>query len=250
MGDIKKKIIDILFEDEKPIDEEFDADSPLLDIKEKSEKKEVKVPSAKDILYGEQNSTKGTTFIDLYDKPKEKLKAEDEGYEMMGNVSPIFGLQDGSSTKRKTAKELEPRKPINFEDSDLGYTGVVLSPIYGYENSKADGARSEIQEKIDYLVNEEEPFDYEEEEQEDQQELHELEDDDLPVISDDMFEVAVEKYDEEDFNSKDVENAFSKLKEENKNIYDTTPIKLFDIDDNDDNKDMDDLFGEIVGEDK
>lgn len=153
MSDIKKKFLDILFE---PETEEIEAEAPLVDVKVEKpiieepviDKKEVvketiKTPNAKDILYGKQD--KPSSFIDYFEVPKIEKPVEDkpEEYEMRENVSPIFGPISQKERKKKIASEKDIQKAVT-NTSASEYTGIVLSPIYGYDSGKANDARKSV----------------------------------------------------------------------------------------------------------
>lgn len=150
MSDIKKKFLDILFE---PETEEIEAEAPLVDVKvekpikeekvetiDNKEKETVKTPNAKDILYGKQD--KPSSFIDYFEVPKVEKYVEEkpETYEMKENVSPIFGPISQKERKKKTASEKDIQKAVTSTSTNE-YTGIVLSPIYGYDSGKANDAR-------------------------------------------------------------------------------------------------------------
>lgn len=168
MSDIKKKFLDILFEQET---EEIEAEAPLVDVKvEKKEevkhneiKEPTKSPNVKDVLYGKQD--KPSSFIDYFEVPKREKPVDtvnEETYEMRDNVSPIFGPITQKEKKKKTATEKEIQKAVSSATQE--YTGIVISPIYGYDTSKANDARKQllnkpqkIEDTGDYLYDFDEP---------------------------------------------------------------------------------------------
>lgn len=168
MSDIKKKFLDILFEQET---EEIEAEAPLVDVKvekkeevKHNEKKEsIKSPNVKDVLYGKQD--KPSSFIDYFEVPKREKPVDtvnEAPYEMRDNVSPIFGPITQKEKKKKTATEKEIQKAVSSATQE--YTGIVISPIYGYDTSKANDARKQllnkpqkIEDTGDYLYDFDEP---------------------------------------------------------------------------------------------
>lgn len=133
MADLKKKFIDILFEDEE--------ESEVLDLIEEEEKKNTKPVEkkestilAKDILYRKPGTS---AFINL-DETSIKLsndepKVEDV-YEMSSQISPIFGIIKENKPKSLNIDQgvidTQTNKPV---DSHLD---IITSPIYGYGNKE------------------------------------------------------------------------------------------------------------------
>lgn len=161
MGDLKKKIIDILFEDDTPIIDE----APLTDVKplkkevkdtsdiKKEEVKDtsIRIPNAKEVLYGKKS--KQSSFIDYLDtddsrSTNNKELIKEEKYELRENVSPIFGPINQKERKRKSASEKEIQKAV-VNNPPSEYVSVVISPIYGYDSDKANDARKVLEDKSD-----------------------------------------------------------------------------------------------------
>lgn len=162
MGDLKRKIIDILFEDEPPVIDE----APLSDVmntkkevknmsvenKEKSKERTVKVPDAKEILYGKKE--KQSSFIDYFEtgddsstnKSVAKETKNEEKYELRENVSPIFGLINQKERKKKSASNKDIQKAV-VNNPPNEYVSIVISPIYGYDADKANDARKALEDK-------------------------------------------------------------------------------------------------------
>lgn len=162
MADLKKKIYEILFEEDEP---EIEADENITVFK--SEKtadetlKDEPTIKAKDILY-----RKSDIFVDLNESPKtaeEFIGSANEPYVLSTQISPIFGLIKEDKKKTNTydsmLNESQTNKP---SDSHLD---IITSPIYGYGN------KEEVLDKIDSYID-----DGEEEMYEDEQ-LHNLFDD-------------------------------------------------------------------------
>lgn len=167
MADLKKKFIDILFEDD--VDEQELQDDSYYVEKEVtpvvSKPVEESPIKAKDILYRKSSSS---TFINL-NEPTEKetftlddLKKDE--YEMSSQISPIFGLIKESPKKvmnvDPNVTEAQTNKP---SDSHLD---IITSPIYGYatkEDAKENNydVRSAIGEDEDEQLHQ--LFDQEEE---------------------------------------------------------------------------------------
>ena len=149
MGDIRKKFLDILFE---PDSEEIEAEAPLSEIKEEAVKVEnsvienvknietIKSPNVKDVLYGKQE--KPSSFIDYFEVPKTEkpVERDSETYEMRENVSPIFGPVVQKERKKKSINDKEVQKAVSSINSN-DFNGIVISPIYGYDDNKANEAR-------------------------------------------------------------------------------------------------------------
>mgnify|MGYP003311030595 CR=1 FL=1 len=131
MADLKKKFIDILFEDD-PEDKEIS--EKLLN--NKNNKKDQL--SAKDVLYHKNNSS---AFINLYEDTKKEIseiekekEAFKEEYEMSSQISPIFGmLKDGEP---KAVTKNDSLKTQNKKDNSV--LDIVASPIYGNQFDEED----------------------------------------------------------------------------------------------------------------
>ena len=131
MADIKKKFIDILFEDD-PDDEPKDLkyDEKLITVQKDSPIR------AEDILYRKPGTS---AFINLEEPAVVKqeidnIEINQEEYEMSSQISPIFGLI--KENKRKVVNvdqdiiDTQTNKPV---DSHLD---IITSPIYGYGNKE------------------------------------------------------------------------------------------------------------------
>jgi len=139
MSDIKKKFIDILFEDE-------DEESEVLESKETKIKVEPVSPNnkstikASDILYRKSGSS---VFVNLDEDVPSKVIDEDKQdnaiYEMSCQISPIFGVIKENKPKNIAVNQdiidTQTNKPV---DSHLD---IITSPIYGYGN-KEDALRN------------------------------------------------------------------------------------------------------------
>ncbi len=154
MTDIKKKICEILFEDDET---EVDDSEKKPVIKQEKKVEEVinegTQIKARDFLYQKSN-----VFVDLNDNKKQTNYADNnEPYVFSSQISPIFGVikQD---KKQETESELKVNKKLTSKPTD-SHLDIITSPIYGYG--------SDVDNNIDDLV-QEKPEIYEEEE------LHDL----------------------------------------------------------------------------
>lgn len=174
MADLKKKFIDILFEDD--LDEQ-EYQEELYDEKENKpvETKSDSPILAKDILYRKPGQS---AFINLNEKPKEEKIIEDtkEIYEMSSQISPIFGLIRENKPKvvnvNPETTETQTSKPA---DSHLD---IITSPIYGYGN-KEDAIENDYDVK-DILDDNNDNDDYQTTEDD---ELHNLFDNEEEVLN-------------------------------------------------------------------
>lgn len=172
-GDLKKKFLDILFEQD-PEDEEYSEPKQVKEEKRESVKENKNVPSAKEVLYQDK---KQSSFIDYEEAPKKKIeevkkekpavkkieqpavKDDDRDYVIKGNVSPIFGEIE---EPRKEKKIIKSDKAAHINPSIYStkeFTGGVISPIFGYDSKEADKAREifevnrESADEIEDVVN-------------------------------------------------------------------------------------------------
>lgn len=165
MGEFKKKIIDILFEDDTDENE-----SESLDVKKESTKKSA--VKATDILYGNQEAPSIMEFLsnetktEVKEKPEQNEPENKEEYTAIKNVSPIFGsMEEEPHTKVEKPKEEKPiENPKFYGFGD--FTGVVISPIFGFDSVRANEARKtmDIDSLSDNNVSssdDEEPFEEE-----------------------------------------------------------------------------------------
>lgn len=164
MADLKKKFMDILF------DEDDDENQSVENYVHQTKKIEESPIRAKDILYRRSNKN---TFIDLNepkkptiieDKPVvEEITTKDSTYEMSSHISPIFG-----PVKENKKKDINVNQEIIDTQTSKpagSHLDIITSPIYGYGN-KEDAQKNNYDVKgIDGIAN-------------DEQELHELFDDD------------------------------------------------------------------------
>lgn len=146
MSDLKKKIIDILFE---PDETEVKVQVPFNTI-QKTEPVIKKAPetkplNAKEVLYGDKN-VNNNSFIDYetkeekeFRKEKEKERKElEEIYIRQGNVSPIFGLIDENEKETiQINNEVKANYDTGESSNNNEYINVILSPVYGYDSSKS-----------------------------------------------------------------------------------------------------------------
>ena len=147
MSDFKQKIMDILFEDDGTEEVAPEASNT------QNEKKKASSVRAKDILYDKNNSHQ--TFIeylsdDLKQKDKEEkvinkkeIKEKEESYHSIENVSPIFGSVNGKpEIKDMPKKDVVEEHPAFYSSGE--FTGIVISPIFGYDSIKANEARKSL----------------------------------------------------------------------------------------------------------
>lgn len=129
MADLKKKFIDILFEEN---DEEEESVVSSAEAVKRSESP----IKAKDVLYRKSSNS---VFVNLNEQPKtvEQAPVQEEKpnvYEMSSQISPIFGVIKENKPKTVNYKpeitESQTNKP---SDSHLD---IITSPIYGYGNKE------------------------------------------------------------------------------------------------------------------
>lgn len=131
MADLKKKFIDILFEDDPE-------DQNLIDGSYETNNYKGSVDSpikAKDVLYKKSSSS---AFINLDEKiDKDEFKIEDitkEEYELSSQLSPIFGLiKENKKKDINVSKDLIDSQTNRPSDSHLD---IITSPIYGYASKE------------------------------------------------------------------------------------------------------------------
>lgn len=154
-GDLKKKFLDILFEQD-PEDEEYSEPKQIKEEKREPVKENKTVPSAKEVLYQEK---KQSSFINYEEAPKKKIeevkkekpapkkieqpsvKDDDRDYVIKGNVSPIFGEIEEPKKEKKIVKSDKAARINPSIYSTKEFTGGVISPIFGYDSKEADKAR-------------------------------------------------------------------------------------------------------------
>ena len=135
MADLRKKFMDILFEDEE---DDYQPDNIFEDSKKSKPENDSPI-RAKDILYRKPSTS---AFIDLEEKPKEsytansdaRIEEKHEVYEMSSQISPIFGLI--KEKKKKVAqKSPEVVDTLTNRPAD-SHLDIITSPIYGYGNKE------------------------------------------------------------------------------------------------------------------
>lgn len=132
MADLKKKFIDILFEDDLEEQEYQEESYETESVKPVEEKKESPI-LAKDILYRKAGQS---AFINLNEQPKQDTFVEDtkDTYEMSSQISPIFGLLKENKPKvvnvNPETTETQTSKPAD------AHLDIITSPIYGYGNKE------------------------------------------------------------------------------------------------------------------
>lgn len=165
MADLKKKFIDILFEDdaeEEEIVDEIPSEErksiAAANAKKNIEESPIK---AKDILYRKSSTS---PFVNLTEtkKPSPVVKEEftKEEYEMTSQISPIFGLlQENKDEKITVVSNLNETQTNKPTDSHLD---IITSPIYGYSSGDSlpqdnnDQVREDEEEELHHLFDEEE----------------------------------------------------------------------------------------------
>ena len=143
MVDLKKKFIDILFEDD---DNGVIADKVLEKGSNPEEKKDGEAESkkpeeptvlAKDILY--RKSSKPSAFINLQEPVKKSETPQgsnniNNDFEFSSQISPIFGLIKENKVKMSNySEEIKNSQTNRPNDSHLE---IITSPIYGYGNKE------------------------------------------------------------------------------------------------------------------
>lgn len=126
MKGIKKKFLDILFENDKDYIPEKEEDE--VKVRPAAKKKPENTAKAKEVLY---RKSKNSAFIDLDEtiSPVKQEKETRNEYELSSQISPIFGVVD---EKKKTAivrQNIDETMTNKPEDSHLD---IITSPIYGY----------------------------------------------------------------------------------------------------------------------
>lgn len=190
MADIKKKFIDILFDDDvddRELAEESINNSREVKIDYNTSKGDSPI-KAKDILYRKSGSS---AFINLDDTAEQKDNDDDaqEEYELSTQISPIFGpiKENNRDTlnSKKVVSETKINKPV------YSHLDIITSPIYGY-----DSGDSKITNTYEFKLDDIDDAD---------EELHNL-------------------FDEDNY----LDDSYNSLKnEENKDEEDITLFKLF-----------------------
>lgn len=203
-NDLKKKFLDILFEPEEDVVEE----SEITEVRglKTNTTKETKTIKASELIYG-QKETKpliqkevksSNSFINLdiketkKEEPKPEVKADlSDTYELKHHISPIFG----NIENKKAKKEEIVKKPAVSQNAinPKEYTGIVLSPIFGYDNTSADKARVDFmknKKKDSALLTSETSYGHEVKEVKPYEETISLFDEpfDEPIVKDEVFE--------------------------------------------------------------
>lgn len=160
MADLKKKIVDILFEDD-PEDKEYtDEDAEEDGSKSKTSAKESSI-LAKDILYRKSGQS---AFINLDEKPKKDSYVEEtnEVYEMSSQISPIFGVIKQNKPKVVNVDH-EKVETLTNKPAD-SHLDIITSPIYGYGN-KEDAIDNNYEVKDILVDNNYEPYNHSEDDE-------------------------------------------------------------------------------------
>ena len=163
-GELKKRFIDILFEDDVADDELEDKTVQGSRNVNSTVKKTDSAILAKDILY---RKTGGSAFINLDEKPntskKSSVENKDEEYEMSSQISPMFGLIKENKKTVNTPVKPEITESQTNKPSD-SHLDIITSPIYGYGNKEdaqdndyyVRGINSQDEEELHHLFDEDE----------------------------------------------------------------------------------------------
>lgn len=135
MNELTKKVLDMLFEPEK---DEVTEEGPIKDIS--TSKQKTNPLKAKDLLYGKPSDRK--PFLDYEDKQQQYKKEETNIYVKQGNVSPIFGEIRTNDRTKDVPSDLDRQRATTITNSD--YQNIIISPIYGYDSTKANSARGTL----------------------------------------------------------------------------------------------------------
>lgn len=126
MKGIKKKFLDILFEndDDYVKEAEQETEEKPTTIRKKKTEGTIK---AKEVLY---RKPKTSAFIDL-DEPAKPVKEEEskDGFEFSTQISPIFGMVNEKNKKTAVKQNADETMTVKPETSHLD---TITSPIYGY----------------------------------------------------------------------------------------------------------------------
>lgn len=133
MADLKKRIYDILFEDDEA---EIELAEKISDSNDKKEyivdTKEDTSIKAKDILY-----RKSDIFVDLNEKIKpvdDYVSNTNDSYVFSSQISPIFGL---IKEEKKVNNDVVVDKKQISKPAD-SHLDIITSPIYGYGTKESD----------------------------------------------------------------------------------------------------------------
>lgn len=149
MSDIKKRVLDLLFESDS---EEVTIDAPLKDLTTNKKKESSSAMKAKDVLYGDKEFN--PSFIDYEPKTiTKKVQQKQEKYELKSNISPIFGVLSEAKTAKAITSEIDTKKATESNNAN-DYLNVIISPIYGYDDSKANSARGNLKPDYSSIRNE------------------------------------------------------------------------------------------------
>lgn len=154
-NDLKKKFLDILFEPEEEsevvVEEELKEVRGLRTTPVKEERRETVKPNRTPETTKRVVTSNSFINLDKVEDKKEEIKTREvnvdlsDTYELKHHISPIFGNIETKTTK----KEETVKKPSVSASipNNKDYTGIVLSPIFGYDNTSAEKAR------VDFMKN-------------------------------------------------------------------------------------------------
>lgn len=134
MADLKKKFIDILFEEDSDEQELIEDSYEKEDLSEKPKKESTIL--AKDILYRKPGASAFINLNETHSNNQTVIEEEvtNENYEMSSQISPVFGLiKENEKKVFNVSPEITETQTIKPSDSHLD---IITSPIYGYGNKE------------------------------------------------------------------------------------------------------------------
>lgn len=175
MNDMKKRLIDLLFEPdpnnqesdeyiEAPLENVLVSDEPSYNQQKREHAPETSTHySAADLLYKSKQSvfvnleeTNQQSVSETINIEKTEIEEEKAEYTPTANISPMFGLINDNKPQEYYKPRLDRAQVTKPADSPLG---TIFSPIYGYETSKIrDIFENKVQEepKVDNKIENEE----------------------------------------------------------------------------------------------
>lgn len=154
-NDLKKKFLDILFEPEEEsevvVEEELKEVRGLRTTPVKEERRETVKPNRTPETTKRVVTSNSFINLDKVEDKKEEIKTKEvnvdlsDTYELKHHISPIFGNIETKTTKKEEIVK-KPSVSVSIPNNK-DYTGIVLSPIFGYDNTSAEKAR------VDFMKN-------------------------------------------------------------------------------------------------